>query len=94
MRALDAEGKILAMKIDGTANMGGYLSQFAPFIPTLVGGRIFGGLYRVPKLFANVKGYFSNTAPIDAYRGAGRPEAAYLMERLMDAAAARVRPES
>jgi carbon-monoxide dehydrogenase large subunit len=87
--ALDADGKILAMKIDGTANMGGYLSQFAPFIPTLAGGRIFGGLYRVPKLFANVKGYFSNTAPIDAYRGAGRPEAAYLMERLMDAAAAK-----
>lgn len=86
--ALDNDGHILAMRIDGSANMGGYLSQFAPFIPTLAGGRIFGGVYRVPVLFANVKGYFSNSAPVDAYRGAGRPEAAYLMERLMDAAAA------
>jgi carbon-monoxide dehydrogenase large subunit len=85
--ALDKDGKILAMRIVGTANMGGYLSLYAPFIPTLAGGRIFGGVYRVPKLFANVKGYFSNSAPVDAYRGAGRPEAAYLMERLMDAAA-------
>jgi carbon-monoxide dehydrogenase large subunit len=87
--ALDKDGKILAMRISGTSNMGGYLSQFAPFISTLAGGRIFGGLYRVPKLFANIKGYFTNTAPLDAYRGAGRPEAAYLMERLMDAAAAK-----
>jgi aerobic carbon-monoxide dehydrogenase large subunit len=87
--ALDADGKILAMRITGTANMGGYLSQYAPFIPTLAGGRIFGGLYRVPSLYANVKGYFTNSAPVDAYRGAGRPEAAYLMERLMDVAAAK-----
>jgi carbon-monoxide dehydrogenase large subunit len=88
--ALDPDGKILGMRVIGTANMGGYLSTFAPFIPTLAGGRIFGGVYRVPALFANVKGYFSNSAPVDAYRGAGRPEAAYLMERLMDAAAAQI----
>jgi len=85
--ALDADGKILALRITGDANMGGYLSQFAPFIATLAGGRIFGGLYRIPQLTAAVKGYFSNSAPVDAYRGAGRPEAAYLIERLMDAAA-------
>ena len=85
--ALDRDGHILAMRIDSAANMGGYLSQYAPFIPTLAGGRIFGGLYKIPALYANVKGYFTNTAPVDAYRGAGRPEAAYLMERLMDAAA-------
>lgn len=85
--ALDNAGKIQAMRVIGSANMGGYLSQFAPFIPTLAGGRIFGGLYKVPLLFANVKGYFTNSAPVDAYRGAGRPEAAYLMERLMDEAA-------
>ncbi|HVZ92028.1 MAG TPA: xanthine dehydrogenase family protein molybdopterin-binding subunit [Rhizomicrobium sp.] len=85
--ALDKDGKILALRIAGTANMGGYLSQFAPFIATLAGGRIFGGVYRVPHVFAHVKGYFSNSGPIDAYRGAGRPEAAYLMERLMDVAA-------
>ena len=68
--------------------MGGYLSVYAPFIPTLAGSRIFGGVYRIPKAYTNVKGYYSNSAPVDAYRGAGRPEAAYLMERLMDAAAA------
>ena len=51
---------------------------FAPFIPTLAGSRIFGGVYRVPAFFTNIKRYFSNTAPINAYRGAGRPEAAYL----------------
>ncbi|MBV9904808.1 MAG: xanthine dehydrogenase family protein molybdopterin-binding subunit, partial [Alphaproteobacteria bacterium] len=86
--ALDKNGKILALRITGTANMGGYLSVYAPFIPTLAGSRIFGGVYRVPKAYANVKGYFSNSAPVDAYRGAGRPEGAYLMDRLMDAAAA------
>ena len=85
--ALDEDGRILAMRISGRADMGGYLSQFAPFVPTLAGGRIFGGLYKVPALFANVKGYFTNSAPVDAYRGAGRPEAAYLVERLMDEAA-------
>ena len=88
--AFDKDGRILAMRVTATANMGGYLSIFAPFIPTLAGGRIFGGVYRVPALFANVKGYYTNSAPVDAYRGAGRPEAAYLMERLMDAAAAKL----
>jgi carbon-monoxide dehydrogenase large subunit len=85
--ALDADGRILALRITGTSNMGGYLSQFAPFISTLAGGRIFGGVYRVPVLYTRIKGYFSNSGPIDAYRGAGRPEAAYLMERLMDVTA-------
>ena len=87
--ALDKDGKIMALRITGSANMGGYLSVYAPFIPTLAGSRIFGGVYRVPKAYANVKGYFSNSAPVDAYRGAGRPEGAYLMDRLMDAAAAK-----
>jgi len=86
--ALDKDGKILALRFTGTANMGGYLSVYAPFIPTLAGSRIFGGVYRIPKAYTNIKGYYSNTAPVDAYRGAGRPEAAYLMERLMDVAAA------
>ncbi len=88
--ALDKDGRILGLRITGTANMGGYLSLYAPFIPTIAGGRIFGGVYRVPAFFCNIKGYFTNTAPVDAYRGAGRPEAAYLMERLMDVAAAKV----
>ena len=87
--ALDTDAKILAVRVTGTANMGGYMTFFAPFIPTLAGGRILGGVYRVPVMFVGIKGYFTNTAPINAYRGAGRPEAAYMMERLMDAAAAK-----
>jgi carbon-monoxide dehydrogenase large subunit len=82
-------GKILAVRVTGTANMGGYLSAFAPFIPTLAGGRILGGVYRVPALYVNIKGYYTNTAPVNAYRGAGRPEAAHMMERLMDSCAAK-----
>ncbi|HEY2071764.1 MAG TPA: xanthine dehydrogenase family protein molybdopterin-binding subunit [Rhizomicrobium sp.] len=85
--AFDKDGKILAARFTGTANMGGYLSAFAPFIPTLAGSRIFGGVYRIPTFFTAIKGYFTNTAPINAYRGAGRPEAAHYMERLMDVAA-------
>jgi len=88
--AFDKDGRILALRFTGTANLGGYLSGFAPFIPTLAGSRIFGGVYRVPAFFTHIKLYFSNTAPINAYRGAGRPEAAYYMERLMDVAAKRV----
>jgi len=88
--AFDKDGKILALRFTGTANIGGYLSGFAPFIPTLAGSRIFGGVYRVPAFFTHIKLYFSNTAPINAYRGAGRPEAAYYMERLMDVAAKKI----
>jgi len=61
--------------------------MYAPFIPTLAGARIFGGVYRVPQVFANIKGRFTSTAPVDAYRGAGRPEASYLIERMMETAA-------
>jgi carbon-monoxide dehydrogenase large subunit len=88
--AFDKDGKIVALRFTGTANIGGYLSGFAPFIPTLAGSRIFGGVYRVPTFFTSIKCYFSNTAPVNAYRGAGRPEAAYYVERLMDVAARRV----
>ncbi len=88
--AFDKDGKILALRFTGTANLGGYLSGFAPFIPTLAGSRIFGGVYRVPAFFTHIKCYFSNTAPINAYRGAGRPEAAYYLERLLDAAARKI----
>ncbi|HWA31094.1 MAG TPA: xanthine dehydrogenase family protein molybdopterin-binding subunit, partial [Rhizomicrobium sp.] len=88
--AFDKDGKILALRFTGTANLGGYLSGFAPFIPTLAGSRIFGGVYRIPAFFTHIRLYFSNTAPVNAYRGAGRPEAAYYMERLMDVAAKKI----
>jgi carbon-monoxide dehydrogenase large subunit len=82
--ALDENGKLLGLRITGSGNLGAYHSQFGVFIPTLAGSRVFGGVYRIPAVYTNIRCYFTNTAPVDAYRGAGRPEAAYLMERLMD----------
>ena len=85
--ALDAEGRFLALRCSIVANMGAYLSNFAPFIPTGCCVKMFSGLYRIPAVYGEVKCVFTNTVPVDAYRGAGRPEAAYVVERLADAAA-------
>ena len=85
--ALDAEARILALRVDTTANLGAYLSTFAPFIPTLAHLKVSPGVYDVPALHLRVRGVFTNTTPVDAYRGAGRPEAIYLIERLIDCAA-------
>lgn len=84
--ALDADHRILALKVDTIAGMGSYLSQYGPFIPYL-GASMLTGCYRVPAVHARVRAIYTHTAPVDAYRGAGRPEAAYLLERLMDHAA-------
>lgn len=84
--ALDAEGRILGYRVELVANMGAYLNQYGPFIPW-VGVTMSTGLYDIPALAVGVKGVYTNTLPVDAYRGAGRPEAAYLIERLMDVAA-------
>ena len=86
--ALDAEGNILAVRVKGIANMGAYFARIGPQVPTQAGMRILGGVYRVPSAYVNITGYFTNTMAIAPYRGAGRPEAAYLIERLMDKAAA------
>jgi aerobic carbon-monoxide dehydrogenase large subunit len=85
--AIDAEGKFLALRTRNVANMGAYLSTFAPYIPTLAGGAVLSGVYGFQQIYANVLGVFTHTAPVDAYRGAGRPESNYLLERLVDAAA-------
>ncbi|BBK36068.1 carbon monoxide dehydrogenase [Allostella sp. ATCC 35155] len=85
--ALDAEGRFLGLKVETRANLGAYLSNFAPFIPTLAGTGMLAGVYTTPVIHVRVKGLFTHTTPIDAYRGAGRPEAAYLVERLADLAA-------
>ena len=85
--AIDAAGKFLALRTRNVANMGAYLSTFAPYIPTLAGGAVLSGVYGFQQIYANVLGVFTNTAPVDAYRGAGRPESNYLLERLVDAAA-------
>lgn len=81
--ALDKRGRFLGLRVDLRANMGAYLSQFAPFIPT-GGARMSPGCYDIPAVHARVRGYFTHTVPVDAYRGAGRPEAAYVIERLVD----------
>ena len=84
--ALDKDGIFLGIKIDTIANMGAYLSNFAIFIPTLAGTAMLAGCYKTPAIYVNVKGVFTNTPAIDAYRGAGRPEASFVIERLVDVA--------
>ena len=84
--ALDARGKFLAIRVSLIANVGAYLSPMGPFIPTR-STDLISGLYTTPAFAINVKGVCTNTVPVCAYRGAGRPEAAYLIERLVDAAA-------
>jgi aerobic carbon-monoxide dehydrogenase large subunit len=87
---LDRELRFLALSVETVANMGAYLSNFAPEIPTASGGPMFSGVYRIPAIHVAVKGVFTHTVPVDAYRGAGRPEAAYALERLIDVAARRL----
>ena len=85
--ALDKDGQVLALRTRNVANMGAYLSTFAPYIPTVAGTGVLASVYRFQAVHAHVLGVFTNTVPVDAYRGAGRPESNYLVERLMDAAA-------
>jgi aerobic carbon-monoxide dehydrogenase large subunit len=85
--ALDADGRVLGIRVDTVANLGAYISLFGAAIPTIFHATMLTGAYDVPALYAEVKGVFTNTVPTDAYRGAGRPEACYTVERLMDAAA-------
>jgi aerobic carbon-monoxide dehydrogenase large subunit len=89
--ALDANGRFLALRTKNFANMGAYLSNFAPFIPTGAGTKVLASVYGFEAIHANVLGVLTNTVPVDAYRGAGRPESNYLVERLIDAAAREVK---
>ena len=84
--ALDSDGRFLALRVDILGNLGGYLSMFAPYIPWL-GASMATGCYHIDALHARVRGIYTHTVPVDAYRGAGRPEAAYVLERLVDACA-------
>ena len=85
--ALDTKGVMLGLKIETLANLGAFCSAVGPFVPTMGGGRVVGTVYRSPHIYHSVRCVFTNTMPVAAYRGAGRPEAAYLMERLMEKAA-------
>ena len=78
------EGEFLAFRTETMANVGAYLSNFATVTPTFLHGTLMAGNYKVPNVYVNVKAVFTNTAPVDAYRGAGRPEATYSIERCID----------
>ncbi len=88
--ALDGEGRFLGLRVSTLANMGAYLSTFAPLIPTYLHGTVFSGCYTTPAIYGEVKAIFTNTVPVDAVRGAGRPEASFMLERLVDVAARRL----
>jgi len=85
--ALDADNNFTAVRTETYANMGAYLSTFAPSVPTWLHGTLMAGNYKTPLVYVNVKAVFTNTVPVDAYRGAGRPEATYQLERVIDKAA-------
>lgn len=85
---LDANGKFVGLRTNTVANLGAYLSTFGPGIPTWFYATLLSGMYVIPTINAKVRAVFTNTVPVDAYRGAGRPEASYLIERVVNAAAA------
>ncbi|WP_088280628.1 xanthine dehydrogenase family protein molybdopterin-binding subunit [Ideonella sp. A 288] len=84
---LDANGKFVGLQVHTTANLGAYLSTFASSVPTILYATLLAGQYATPKIYCEVNGVFTNTAPVDAYRGAGRPEATFVVERIVETAA-------
>ncbi|MDZ4357554.1 MAG: molybdopterin cofactor-binding domain-containing protein, partial [Variovorax sp.] len=85
--ALDKDGHFLAFKVRTDANLGAYLSTFSTAVPTILYATLLAGQYKTPQVYVEVDAWFTNTAPVDAYRGAGRPEATYLLERIVSRAA-------
>ncbi|MDZ7602463.1 MAG: xanthine dehydrogenase family protein molybdopterin-binding subunit, partial [Hoeflea sp.] len=85
--AFDANNRITGFKVDTIANLGAYMSLFSSSVPTYLYATLLSGQYNIPAIHANVRTVYTNTVPVDAYRGAGRPEASYLMERVMETAA-------
>ncbi|WP_353640815.1 xanthine dehydrogenase family protein molybdopterin-binding subunit [Mesorhizobium sp. WSM2239] len=85
--AFDENHRILGLKVETQANLGAYMSLFSSCVPTYLYATLLSGQYDIPAIHANVKAIYTNTAPVDAYRGAGRPEATFVIERLMEVAA-------
>ena len=85
--AFDADHRIIGLKVDTIANLGAYMSLFSSAVPTYLYATLLSGQYAIPSIHANVRTVYTNTVPVDAYRGAGRPEATYLLERTMETAA-------
>ena len=83
----DADGRILALRVQTSANLGAFVSNFAPYIATECGAAMLSGVYAIPAIALEVRGVFTNTVPVDAYRGAGHPEAIYVIERTIEAVA-------
>ena len=83
----DKDGKIVGFKVDTIANLGAYMSLFSSCVPTYLYATLLSGQYNIANIHANVRAVYTNTVPVDAYRGAGRPEATYLVERMMETAA-------
>ena len=88
--AFDASGKITGLRVRTTANMGAYFTLFAPAVPTYLYGTLLSGQYDIPTIHVSVQAVYTNTVPVDAYRGAGRPEATYVLERTLDVAAGKL----
>src|ERR1700738_4724630 len=89
--AFDAEGKIVGLRVKTVANLGGYMSLFASAVPTYLYGTLLSGQYTIPAIYCEVDAVYTNTAPVDAYRGAGRPEATFVVERLVEVGARELR---
>ncbi|KAF0232014.1 MAG: molybdopterin binding aldehyde oxidase and xanthine [Beijerinckiaceae bacterium] len=85
--AMDENGKITAMRVKTRANLGAYLSTFSSSVPTYLYAPLLSGQYNIPAIYAEVEAVYTNTAPVDAYRGAGRPEATFVVERIVEVAA-------
>ena len=85
--AFDASHKMVGLRVDTHANFGAYMSLFSSSVPTYLYATLLSGQYNIPNIYAEVTGVYTNTTPVDAYRGAGRPEASYLLERLIETAA-------
>ena len=83
----DKDNKIVGLKVDTIANLGAYMSLFSSATPTYLYATLLSGQYDIPAIYGNVRAVYTNTAPVDAYRGAGRPEATYVLERTMETAA-------
>src|SRR6266508_3495930 len=85
--AFDADGKVIGLKVKTIANLGAYMSTFSSSVPTYLYGTLLSGQYEIPAIYCEVDAVYTNTVPVDAYRGAGRPEATYVVERLVEVAA-------
>src|SRR5260370_5759031 len=85
--ALDGDGRIMGLRVKTIANLGAYMSTFSSSVPTYLYGTLLSGQYAIPAIYCEVDAVYTNTAPVDAYRGAGRPEATFVVERLVEVAA-------